>query len=206
MSDEELVYAPQLAAALVTLKSSKGKDYVEILSQVEGPDQVKLRLRIFDLETWTHQLLPIVLKEELRMNAQEDEGGWNLHICRQYMFDSVSGKLKFFWNFIVSSTDIKQAVRDLCRLVDMYTIQMKEMPAPPLLVVPTSSQRSKRGPSVPLEEKDLFSNREAGGVVLEDGLVVSIPLLGGANRNVPEGSFFEKGKGQKGAHIIGGSQ
>ena len=203
------VHADQLAMALESLKTVGGKDYVEVLSRFEGPTQIKLRLRAYDLEAWTHQFLPVVFKEELRNDSRPDDEQWVLHICRQYMYDEVGKKLKFFWNFIVSASDIEGAVRDLCRLIDMFVARVEDMEVP--VALPRAPRRAprpqaKKGAPV-IEEEDLFSGSGgASGVVVEDGQVVSIPLLGGANRNAPEGGLFEKGKSPKGAHSIGGSR
>lgn len=208
MAEEEPFFAVQLADALMALETPKGKSYIEILSQAEDTDQVKLRLRIFDPETWTHQFLPVIFREELRVATREEEG-WSLHICRQYMYDEVSKKLRFFWNFIVSSADLKQAIRDLCLLIDMFVVRMGELPPPPPLISSAPIKRDgKRERAIAMEEKeegDLFAGRGADGAVVEEGRVVSIPLLGGLGRNVPEGGLFEKGKNPKGAHAIGGS-
>lgn len=207
--EEPKVHATQLAAALGSLKNIGGKDYVEVLSEFEGPRQVKLRIRTYDLETWTHQFLPIVLKEEIRVGSRPEDEQWTLHICRQYMYDEASKKLKFFWNFIVSSPDIKGAVTDLCRLIDMFVARMDdiELPSPPARrsALRRARPQAKRGaPAV--DEENLFANDQSSGVVVKDGQVISMPLPGGATRNAPEGGLFEKGKSPKGAHTIGGSR
>ena len=225
MTDEEqvAVYAAQLSASLVTLKSFQGKNYIELLSEkdiepgtvececgkqveVGGPQQVKLRLRAYDLDAWTHQFLPVVFKEERRCVDHPVEERWSLHICKQLMYHEPTNKVKFFWNFIVSSLDVKQAVRDLCRLIDMYVARMGEMPPPPPSRPAARPARrpAKSGPAPLSEEENLFGGGGAAGAVMRDGLVVSMPLPGGATRNAPEGGLFEKVRSPKGAHSIGG--
>jgi len=224
MTEEELACSAQLGVALSALKSDKGH-YVELLSQSDPemaehecscgktvgggpPTQARLRLRVYDPEVWVHQFLRVLCKEELRGESLPENERWNLHVCRQIMYDEASDKMKFFWNFVVSSPELRTAVRDLCRLIDMFVSRMSDMPAPPPLVprAPSRAGVRKKGKGpVPLsDEEDMFTGRGADGAVMENGQVVSIPLLGGANRNKPEGSFFEKGKSQKGAHNIGG--
>ncbi len=211
MSDdhEELVevHAAQMAAALESLKTAGGKDYVEVLSKFEGPRQIKLRLRTYDLETWTHQFLPVVFKEEIRAGSRPEDEQWTLHICRQYMYDEASKKLKFFWNFIVSSPDIKGAVADLCRLIDMFVARMEDMELPPPVQrpAPRRARPQAKAGAPAINEENLFADDPSSNIVVEDGQVVSMPLPGGANRNKPEGGLFEKGRSPKGAHTIGGS-
>lgn len=213
MADEELrveVYASQMAGALESLKNAKGKNYVEVLSQTEGQRQVKLRLRAYDLEAWTHQFLPVVFKEEIRAGSRPDDEQWTLHICRQYMYDEEAKKLKFFWNFMVFSQDVKGAIGDLCRLIDMFVARMEDMvvpdvPPPVRRPVPRRSKPQVKAGAPVIDEENLFDDNRMSGIVVEDGQVVSVPLPGGANRNQPEGGLFEKGKSPKGAHTIGGS-
>jgi hypothetical protein len=146
----------------------------------------------------------VVFKEELRVASRPDSEQWVLHVCRQYMYDEEGKKLKFFWNFIVSSANLVGAIGDLCRLTDMFVTHLGGMEAP-------ARETSKRGRQKKAESSiDLLSTASSGidssGIVFENGRVVSIPLLGGSSRNMPEGGLFEKGKSPKGAHTIGGSR
>jgi len=177
-----------LIESLIGLMNSSGP-YVEVLQSSSDSNRVKLRLRIFDGHSWNH-VAALLLKEEIRSRMVKGVA-WDLHLCRQLMLRKETNSLCYFWNFIVSSEDVGSAVLTICRVLDFASQQQ----------VPVAPQRVALGPR---KEEEIFTPKIGGTVV--DGQVVSMPLIGGAGRNMPEGGFMEKGKKQKGAHPVGGKR
>ena len=196
--DQEARAHDQLVESLQKLKGSRDRNYVEVRQAVtikkehETKTLVKLSLRIYDAPSWL-QVLALLLKEEIRVSKKKGSG-YQLHICRQNMWDEEEDKLKFTWIFQVTAFDIEAAVADLCRLLDVIATTFVWTP-PPEVAPPPQPAPVKLGPQ---PDHQLFDS----GVEVVNGEVVKMPLLGKVGRNIPEGGLFEQGKGQKGAHEI----
>jgi hypothetical protein len=178
-----------LIDSLSALKGIEGRHYVEARRGITGNTQVKLSLRVFDVPSWI-QVLGLLFKEEIRV-AERGGESWRLHVCRQYMYDEDSKKVKFTWIFSVTSNDLEAAIDDLRRLLDVIASTA---------AAPINRSSEPRGTNVSLSKEPRLFDTEGPEIV--DGEVVAMPLLGKVGRNIPEGGLFEQGRGQKGAHQI----
>lgn len=153
---------------------------------VEG-DRVRMLLRVRDEPSW----LPVVrllLLEERRQQQQSKM--WFLHVCRQLKLRPGTDVLGFAWNFILRASDLKTAVIDISRIVDL---------AKSAITLESPKSQPTRGVIPQRRSKTTNGQRR----VLR-GELTEYPLMASPARNMPEGGLFEPGKRQKGAHLIGG--
>lgn len=175
-------FADELQDALVELS------FIEIIDKGAANDRVRVLMRVHDDASWL-PILKMILREERRQEV------WSVHVCRQFMLHPDDDqKLVFAWNFVLRGKDVKAAILDIRRVIDvaknMITIEgdgpkkgMKKIG-----VIPKKKKKSKQGVLATLR-----------------GELSSYPLMADENRNMPEVPLMFGGSGKrKGAHLIGG--
>lgn len=180
---------PDEAAANGLRSALSGLSFIEVLNHGAALDRVRLLMRVHDDSSWL-PVLKLILREEKRQ--QEAERAWSVHICRQFMLrpdnDEVLG---FAWNFILRGTDLRAAVSDISRVIDL---------AKSAITLEDTPRSSARGVVPKRQFKTTAKQRQK-----IQGDIWEYPLMASPDRNMPEGNLFEPGKKQKGAHLIGGN-
>ncbi len=164
--------------------------FIEVLDQSMTTGRARILMRVHDDSSWL-PVLKLILREERR----QTEDRWSIHVCRQFMLrpdnDDV---LAFAWNFILRSSNLKGAIADICRVIDV---------AKNAITFESGSQHRRSAPTIrgkkPRMQTKAQPNRNMVGDIME------YPLMANPNRNLPEVPLFSKERGkQKGAHLIGG--
>lgn len=159
-----------------------------------GPQRDSL-IREFWLE-----VVDAILIEEERL-SEDGSPPWNVHICQHYMRHN--GKLGYCWDMTIQANgDVKAAVSDICRLLNIMSRHALPRARPP---------RVESVPQ-PLPPPSVKERRQQAGGRVVGGEVVEAPLVGvNENRNAPQapvwtpggGSGRRGGRSSKGAHMIG---
>jgi len=161
--------------------------FIEVLDRGITHDRVRVLMRVHDDSSWL-PVLKLILREERRQGTI-----WSVHVCRQFMLrpdnDDV---LAFAWNFILRSNDLRGAVSDVRRVIDVaksaITFESEPQKRRSTLIV--------KGKKPKIQTK-AQPNRSTVGDIME------YPLMADPNRNMPGAALFSSEKGsQKGAHLI----
>jgi len=129
---------------------------------VETPVRLEIRVRVHNESAWLLELVRRLLVECL------DQDVWQLHVCQQYTMVTRE-QMGYFWNLMISAKEeqFPQVLTHLTGLVATMTPRL------------TTHRQPVTRPST------AEPRRSIGGVV-KDGLVVSVPLWGGAERNASQ--------------------
>lgn len=168
------------AKLVATIEATGLADVVESEASKE---QLTAKCRVHNEKMWL-PIITFILQEEQR---QDD---WVVHICQHHFL--LDDRLVYAWNITFGADPVSKYIDDLCNVIRRMSSSirsvMDEKPTPP-------PNRSKSHPK---------SNKTSVGFVVENGEVVSSPLIGASrSRNQPEGPVGSVGKRSKGAHTIG---
>lgn len=182
---QDAAVADDLRSALSDLS------FIEVLDSGIIADRVRVLMRVHDDSSW-FPVLKLILREEKRQN--ESESPWSIHVCRQFMLrpdnDEVLG---FAWNFVLRSSDLRGAVDDVRRVIDVAKSAITFEPEP---------KQPRLGGVVPASRRSKISKK---AVERLRGELKEYPLMANPNRNMPDVDLFAPSGKRKGAHLIGGN-